>query len=109
MAPNKNSIKPIISIFFLPVFDCHTPVGTDSTPNMIMPAKETKEAMKGEMWKAFSTTDTSWPAASPKPMAKKTKNTDTRDSDFFINNVFNKLQKYEKSYLCRKFFCYVRK
>ncbi len=49
MAPNKNSIKPITSIFFFPVLDCQTPVGTDSTPNMIMPAKDTNEAINGEM------------------------------------------------------------
>ena len=84
IAPNRNRISPMVSIFFLPVFDCQTPVGTDSTPNIIIPEKETNEAIKGEMLKAFSTTDTSWPAASPKPIARNTKNTATRERFFFI-------------------------
>ena len=88
MAPNRNSISPMTSIFFLPIFDCHTPVGTDSTPNIIIPENDTKEAMRGVMLNAFSTTETSCPAASPKPIARKTKNTDTSERDFFINILF---------------------
>ena len=83
-APARKRIRPMVSIFFLPILDCHTPVGTDSTPNMIMPERETSDAVKGVTLKAFSTTETSWPAASPKPIAKKTKNTEIRDSCFFI-------------------------
>ena len=83
-APTRKSTNPMVSIFFLPILDCHTPVGTDKTPNMIIPDRETNDAVNGVTLKAFSTTETNCPAASPKPMAKNTKNTEIRDNCFFI-------------------------
>ena len=87
-APARNRTNPMVSIFFLPILDCHTPVGTDKTPNMIMPDRETNDAVNGDTLNAFSTTETNCPAASPNPMARKTKNTEIRDNCFFILILF---------------------
>ena len=97
IAPNKKSINPIVNIFFFPIRDWVTPIGTDNTPNMIIPENDTKEAVSGVILNAVSTIDTNWPAASPKPMARKTKKTEIRDSCFFIFSILMiNLQRYKK-------------
>ena len=67
-------IKPVKSVFFLPILDWIMPIGTDKSPNIINPAKAIKFASKLSSWNFPFAMPTKELTASPKPMQRKAKN-----------------------------------
>ncbi|OQC19260.1 MAG: hypothetical protein BWX70_03337 [Verrucomicrobia bacterium ADurb.Bin070] len=74
-APARATDSPSSNTNFLPLRSCTSPIGTESNPNMRKPVSGTNCAVKLDTWKVSLTNVTKGPTTSPKPIARKTKNT----------------------------------
>ncbi len=74
-SPSKAIISPSIKTYFLPFLSWYMPMGMDSMPNMMNPAKAMSPDTKFESSNLSLARLTKGPTASPKPMHRKARNT----------------------------------